>query len=109
MDGKERRHNMLSFGLMEEAAGTGATDVDKVCRVITAASYAQAFDLESWEIKRLGKSPAAQEGDKKSTMLVVVEDWRTRNGIFKVAKNLEDCEGPLSKVHVKKGSASKGA
>lgn len=102
MDSKERRRNMLIFGLVEEADETGATDVDKVRKVVTATGYTGAFDPESWEIKRLGKPPAADEGNKKRPMLVVVEDGRIRNEILKVAKNLKDSEGPLSRVYVKK-------
>ena len=57
MDGKERRRNMLIFGLIEEAGVIGDSDIDKVGNVIRATGYKEAFDPSSWEIKRLGKSP----------------------------------------------------
>ena len=102
MDGKERCRNMLIFGAAEEPDDLGETDMEKVRKVITATGYAETFNPESWELKRLGKPPAARDGTKKRPILVVVENGKIRNEILKGAKNLKTSDAPLSNVYLKK-------
>lgn len=102
MDGKERRRNMLIFGVAEGPDEIGGTDKEKVRRVITATGYTKSFDSESWEIKCLGKSPAVQDGTKKRPILVVAENGKIRNEILKVAKHLTNCDALLPNVYIKK-------
>ena len=68
LDNKERRQNLVVTGLSEEADTTGATDVEKVRAVVKETGYKEAFDPETWEIRRLGKP----DDRKKRPMLVVV-------------------------------------
>lgn len=98
MDGRERRLNLVITGLAEDADEIGATDDEKVRKVIEATGYRGTINAAVWELKRLGE----QDERKKRPLLVVVADGRVRDNIVKGGKNLKSIEGPLSRVYVKK-------
>ena len=98
LDNKERRQNLVITGLSEEADATGATDVEKVRAVVRETGYKEAFDPETWEIRRLGKP----DDRKKRPMLVVVGNGEMRNNILKGAKNLKSSQGQFSTVFLKR-------
>lgn len=81
---------MLIIGMAKGPDEIGDTDKEKVRRVITATGYTETFDSESWEVKRLGKPPAVQDGTKNRLILVVVENGKIRNDFLKVAKHLKN-------------------
>lgn len=98
MDGRERRRNMVITGLPEDTDEIGATDDEKVCKVIEATGYRGTINPAGWELKRLGE----QDERKRRPLLIVMEDGRVRNDIVKGGKNLKSREGPLSRVYLKK-------
>ena len=98
MDGRERRCNLVVTGVNEDEDSIGRTDGEKVKMILDKAGYAQPFDTNEWELRRLG-----QPNDRKRRPIhVKVKDKDQRDAIIAVAKNLKDAEQPYSRVYLKK-------
>ena len=97
-DSKERQKKFIISGVTEGSDDLGENDQDKVKAVVDVMGYTERFNVNNWEMKRLGQ----QTGNRKRPILVIVENNHTRNAIVEKARNLKQAGPPFDSVYVKK-------
>ena len=97
-DARERQKKFIISGVAEGSDDLGVNDQDKVQAVVVATGYAERFDANEWEVKRLGQ----QMDNRKRPILVVVESSQRRNAIVEKSRNLKQAGPPFDSIYVKK-------
>lgn len=98
LDNRDRRRNLVITGVSENADENGATDVEKVQKVLEAAGYSDPVDPARWTVKRLGQ----QNERNKRPIHIAVDDQKQRDNILRCAKNLKNASDYMSRVYIKK-------
>ena len=98
LDARERRRNLILYGLQEENNTLGLNDIERVQTVLKAISLTDGFDPRSWEMRRLVNS----DNRKKGPLWIAVDNQGVRNVILEKAKKLKETEENLSTVYIKK-------
>ena len=97
-DAREIQKKFIISSVAEGSDNLGENDQDKVKAVVVATGYTERFDVNDWELKRLGQ----QMANRKRPILVIVENNQIRNAIVEKARNLKNAGPPFDSVYIRK-------
>ena len=93
----ERQKHLIVLGISEDADELGATDVEKVRKVLRAAG--SAVDVSACEHQRLGEPDTDR---RRRPIKITLASAQDRHAVLACAKNLKQKDEPYKKIFLKK-------